>query len=277
MKSHDVKLVKIEDQFYDSYGLFFGKLIIDGKEQRRRLLFKNVGNNLVFIGHVGKNFWLLPNSLAQKVVEDALRDYSSMEFSLHKKAYADANEVIMSASFVSDKRISITGETYNLGIHFMNSEDGSCSFRVGGYIMRQVCKNGMSIHKDIVRHRILHIASAKTDYNTMIDKVKKLVESVIHDEENVVKFLEHTTNIKLDDKLFNNIKRIVPMRYLRETQVAEKIAGELVYDESMTLYDVLCKVTEYATHRAKKEHQLFDVTSRLAKVAYDAVRHSSVV
>ncbi|MDW8001035.1 MAG: hypothetical protein RMI32_08545, partial [Candidatus Nitrosocaldus sp.] len=66
---------------------------------------------------------------------------------------------------------------------------------------------------------------------------------------------------------------IVPAKVFRGDMI-DVIQKTVVVDTDKTVYDALCRVTEYATHTTKKEHQLYTMTRKMSKLVYDIVRDS---
>ncbi|MEM4317871.1 MAG: DUF932 domain-containing protein, partial [Candidatus Nitrosocaldaceae archaeon] len=205
--------------------------------------------------------------------EDALRSIEEYNFSIHKQVYHDRYQRMMSIAYVTDKTIDVANDDkYRIGFYFTNSEDGNASLKIGSYLFRVKNSAGIAMHDSIVKYNVQHTTNLRKEYDKLVSNVKKMVLAVLQDGERLAPSLfEQLMKIKLNDKIFSEILFTIPYKALRLTQVCEKADGlTIVFDETLTLYDVLCRVSEFVTYKTKPntEYQLITETAKLTKILY---------
>ena len=159
------------------------------------------------VGVVRDDYHLISNTEVLDIAQDIMSE-SPIEWQISKEFY-DGKRYGLYAKSV-DRTYTVdskTGDDIALGLHFLNSYDGSTALKAGLHLERLICSNGMVSNHNLSSVRITHSKSSfKWEEDVM--KILGLIDNQAGVESMIQSFSGMQDTV-LDDPLLRQIRREV--------------------------------------------------------------------
>jgi hypothetical protein len=234
------------DRTWENHGLIQAPLLYRGSRIPMKAILKN--DKVVSI--VGRGYKLLPNNVVTQVAEKIASIYQLEKSSFPRvggiNERLEKNGLRGFWTMILPDEYKIDDETLHLGIQLRNSEDGRLSFGADLFTYRTICANGAIVKTGHLAIKTTFKHTKQLEINEV--KLKEMIFKLIDSGEAVLERYREMMQIKLNEEIFERLKRI-PKKYFPEVFQAKELRADLI--EATTEWELYNGLTANIWHNRK--------------------------
>ena len=268
---HKIRLVQTEKEL-EEYGFIMMDLIIDDNHTDRRLLFKLKDDRLYFIDVVSTRFVLLPHRLVKEIADEITENHG---LTLFKHYYTGSADEIQYLWYINMKeKMYLAGDEHYAGVMIRSAENNRSSIFVCGLIIRNVGENGLAVPYNSTR--IIRVLSQSLLRGSLEEKLDDAIRIAMIASKEVARHIDLSQKVPVTEEMIKKLRvslsnggrnghgSSIPFRILKNDFIVYD-DGEIFVMPDHSLYDLYCRVTEYAT-MVRRPYYFERITSRLCEL-----------